>query len=95
MKIKLIQTCSACPEQYDAYLNGTVVGYLRLRHGYFRAEYFGTEVYSASPKGDGFFDNDDERVRHLNAACKAILDAHTNAIVAPTAEEPVYDLEIL
>lgn len=35
----LEQTCYAYPEQYDVFLDGKQVGYLRLRHGYFRCDY--------------------------------------------------------
>lgn len=77
MKIKLIQTCGACPEQYDGYLGEEKIAFLRLRHGRFRAEYKNTVVYTASTNGDGCFD-ENERDLHLNAACKAILEAHNN-----------------
>lgn len=72
--IELRQTCFACPEQYDAFLNGEMVGYLRLRHGYFRVEVpdvRGELVYSADTRGDGAFDPE-ERDEHLNAAREAI-----------------------
>ena len=36
--IELKQTCAWCPEQYDAYSNGKIVGYLRLRSGRFTVE---------------------------------------------------------
>lgn len=58
---KLVQTCGACPEQYDVYLKDQpdqMVGYLRLRHGYFRAEHMGQVVYDAYTKGDGIFEED-------------------------------------
>ena len=55
----LKMTCGACPEQYDVFdSEGKQVGYLRLRHGYFRADYpdcGGVTVYEASPEGDGIF----------------------------------------
>lgn len=36
MTIRFEQTCFACPEQYDAYDKyDNLVGYLRLRHGFF------------------------------------------------------------
>ena len=35
---KLVQTCGACPEQYDVYEGDEEVGYMRLRHGHFHAE---------------------------------------------------------
>ena len=72
--IELVQTCGACPEQYDAYHNGKVVGYLRLRHGYFRAECHGSTVYETATIGDGCFDGD-EREKHLRKAKKAIRRA--------------------
>lgn len=74
MTIKLVQTCGACPEQYDAYQNSEQVGYLRLRHGHFRVEcpdVGGEEVYHAEPFGDGCFECD-ERDRYLSAAAAAI-----------------------
>jgi hypothetical protein len=73
--IKLVLTCSACPEQYDAFLDGKQVGYLRLRHGTFRVDYpdcGGECIYQAVPNGDGEFD-DDERDYYLRFAVDAIL----------------------
>ncbi len=71
---KLIQTCGACPEQYDVFKDEKQVGYLRLRHGYFRADYpdvGGETVYEAYPNGDGVFE-DHERDFYLYEAIKAI-----------------------
>lgn len=36
--VELIQTCGACPEQYDMLLFGKRVGYLRLRHSHCTVE---------------------------------------------------------
>ena len=72
--IELVQTCGACPEQYDAFLDGKQVGYLRLRHGYFSVTYpdvSGEYVYGAEPKGDGLFE-DDERSGYLANARMAL-----------------------
>ena len=73
--IRLVLTCGACPEQYDATdQQGRQVGYLRLRHGGFSVECPGCRgdlVYTAEPRGDGEF-YDDEREQHLRAACEAI-----------------------
>ncbi len=72
--IVLHNTCFCCPEQYDAYLNGIRVGYLRLRHGRFTVECpdtGGDLVYSGYPKGDGRFDPD-EREFFLNEAVDCI-----------------------
>ena len=74
--IELIKTCDWAPEQYDAYLNGKQVGYLRLRHGKFRVDFpdCGDEtIYEAEPNGDGCFD-DDEREKYLTEAKQAILN---------------------
>lgn len=67
----LKETCRACPEQYDVFYDDQEVGYMRLRHGTFRAEYRGEVVYAANTKGDGRF-HDDEREHYLNEACRAI-----------------------
>jgi hypothetical protein len=77
--IKLVLTCGACPEQYDAFdvETGQQVGYLRLRHGGFRVDVpdcGGRTVYAAEPKGDGIFD-DDEREHYLREAVAAIKAA--------------------
>lgn len=74
-------TCPACPEQYDVYTQDKqLVGYLRLRHGHFRADvpYCGGEtVYTTNTKGDGIFD-EDERIPELTNAVKAIADWRLN-----------------
>ncbi len=72
--LQLHQTCGCSPEQYDVYYKEEKIGYLRLRHGRFRAEYKGKIVYSSDTYGDGMF-TDEERHGHLQAASKAILDA--------------------
>lgn len=72
--IILQKTCNACPEQYDAYLDGERVGYLRLRHGRFTVECpdaMEALVYSAYPLGDGEF-TDEERDYFLRYAVDAI-----------------------
>jgi hypothetical protein len=74
---KLVQTCGACPEQYDDPTE--MVGYLRLRHGHFRAEHMDQVVYESPTRGDGAFD-EDERSYHLNQACLALKDALNNDV---------------
>lgn len=73
--LKLVCTCGACPEQYDVFdATGKKVGYLRLRHGFFRAEYpdcLEETVYEAYPRGDGIFEPD-EREMYLKAAVAAL-----------------------
>ena len=74
--IKLLLTCSACPEQYDAYLDGVLVGYLRMRHGNFTVDcpdVSGELVYEAQPEGDGAFESG-EREHFLDCARIAICN---------------------
>ena len=74
-EIKLVETCGACPEQYDAFIGKEQVGYLRLRHGYFRVDYpysGGETIYEAEPKGDGLFE-EFERNYYLGKAKEAIF----------------------
>lgn len=73
-KIRLQQTCIACPEQYDAFISDEKIGYLRLRHGYFYCQFTPTDeiVYGSNTKGDGSFDSDESEY-HLNKAKKALL----------------------
>ncbi|MCV7174778.1 hypothetical protein [Mycolicibacterium sphagni] len=73
-EIRLERTCGACPEQYDAFVGDMQVGYLRLRHGYFRVEVpdsGGVTVYETTTIGDGIF-ADSERDYHLDQARAAI-----------------------
>jgi len=88
-----------CPEQYDVILEGKRVGYLRLRHGYFRADVFSETnddddikvVYEGSPRGDGSFE-DEERHFYLQAAVMAIkLYIETGQILGDS--EPLYEIE--
>lgn len=80
MGYTLFRTGYACPEQWDVYKNERMVGYLRLRHGFFAAWYpdvGGEEIFQAQPKGDGVFE-DDERMGFLKEAVEAI-DVHERA----------------
>ena len=77
-EIRLVQTCGACPEQYDAFIGDELVGYLRLRHGYFTVQYqspSGELVYSAEPQGDGSFE-DREREGYLSIAKMKLVEKH-------------------
>jgi len=74
-------TCGSCPEQYDVFYNGDLLGYLRLRHGCFRVQYpyvGGEVIYEAWPKGNGLFESE-EREYYLNEAVRAI-DNHRKII---------------
>ena len=86
--IALHLTCMACPKQYDAFLDGQQVGYLRLRHGRFTVEVPTVGGYIAyvaeDMDGDGRF-TDDERPRYLQIAAQVIaasLDLVTDEAVA-------------
>ena len=77
--IRLVQTCPACPEQYDAFLGERQVGYLRLRWGEFRVDFpecGGATIYCAAfdDPFKGAFDNDEERAQYLEAAKAAIRE---------------------
>lgn len=75
-EVVLQMTCGACPEQYDAYINGVKVAYLRLRHGYFYVQMpYDSEnkIYEAYPVGDGSFE-EWEREDYLNMAKLKILE---------------------
>jgi hypothetical protein len=76
---RCVCTCSACPEQYNVFdeSSGEQIGYLRLRHGEFRAHFQvvgGPVVYSSSPRGDGCFFDEAERAAELSAAIAAIKE---------------------
>lgn len=73
--LEIKMTCGACPEQYEVFKNGNQVAYYRLRHGEFRVhipDCGGETIYESFPNGDGIFD-DDERLRELTNAMKAVL----------------------
>ena len=62
------------PEQYDVFDGDEKIGYMRLRHGFFRADVTKPATitaYEAYPNGDGCFD-DDERHKYLSEAISAI-----------------------
>ena len=70
-------TCFACPEQYDVLYNGNVVAYVRLRHGYLYCDvpdYNGNIIYEANPRGDGCFQDDEEREHYLNIIKDKIVE---------------------
>lgn len=73
--IRLVMTCRACPEQYDAFdENGTKVGYLRTRWGEYIVccpDHCGEVVHKDDIDDFGEFDPD-KRSFYLNQAVKAI-----------------------
>lgn len=88
--LELKLTCAAMPEQYEAFLDGRQVGYLRLRHGTFRAHYpdhIGSPVYITKTLGDGIFD-DSEREDQIRTALIAVLKADGVENPVPVFELP-------
>lgn len=85
--VVLKQTGAACPEQYEVYTADGVVtvqiGYLRLRHGYFKAVYpdhNGEVAYDANPAGEGAFASEEEREFYLRNAVKALVQHYEKVI---------------
>ena len=71
----LVEISPGHPESYYVEIEEKPVGFLRLRHGHFRAEYREEVVYCAETKGDGTFDAS-ERQTEIEAALRAIGLAH-------------------
>ncbi len=94
--LKLILTCSACPEQYNAVDadTGVHVGYLRMRHGFFSVDYeengADERVYEAQPRGDGLFDAG-ERDYYLKWAVAKLEERRANG--APLGMPPAPDVK--
>lgn len=84
----------AMPEQYDLFREGRQIGYLRLRHGQFKAVYpdhrSAQIVYSANTRGQGSFQDDAERAEELQKAVVALLEADGVANPAPIFEIAPY-----
>jgi len=74
--VRLVKTCSACPEQYDVFQGKRLIGYLRLRHSHFSVDWLpngkldGTaiELLDAGTVGDGEFYDEAEREKYLSLA---------------------------
>lgn len=85
MTIELRKTCSACPEQYDAYdEHGNQVGYLRMRHGIFTVtcpDVHGEMVFNAAPNGDGLFEEEERPfyLAHAKSAIRGWMNSRANA----------------
>lgn len=76
--LKFVQTCGACPEQYDVFKGEEQVGYVRLRWGHMAVtapNYDGELVYEHFFRDgiQGFFDSPEEREFYLAKANEAIL----------------------
>lgn len=82
-KIVFVNTCMACPEQYDAiYEHATgeqkYLAYIRLRHGHLRVsdqpleETFYSHQFEDTWKGG--FDNNEERGKYLQEITNVLCD---------------------
>lgn len=79
--LEFVNTCSACPEQYDVFdKHHNIVGYVRLRWGDLTCKYPDVEgelIYSDSISEDGWiglFDNEEQRLLHLTAIADRIIE---------------------
>ncbi len=79
--IRLVLTCSACPEQYDVFDGDRLIGYLRLRHSEFTARWpdAGGEVvydvfYSPRDHDDWGHFLDEDRDAYLATAVGWLID---------------------
>lgn len=78
-KLIFKQTCIASPEQYDVYLEGKQVAYIRLRWGYLSVEYpnvNGIVIYhhKFTDEYKGSFDTRKERVKYMKIIKYKILE---------------------
>lgn len=78
--LEFVNTCDACPEQYDVYdENHNMVGYVRLRWGGVSCKYpdvNGEVIYVASVSDDGWagmFDSKEQRLHHLTSISNEII----------------------
>lgn len=81
VNVEFHETCSACPEQYDVYIEGIQVGYVRLRWGRLRCDtpdVGGREVYEHFwDEGSlGCFPNDEERDFHLEQIAQILYNEY-------------------
>lgn len=95
--IRLVKTCNACPEQYEAFIGDRYVGYFRLRWGNLRVDYpdcGGETIYEARVGSglQGIFDSEEQRIMYLNRGCRAIL-AKMEGMEVEQDEQPLYILE--
>jgi hypothetical protein len=61
-----VETCGACPEQYDVFFNDKAIGYVRLRHGLLTVRVpnsQGKSIFQVKfdEEWKGNFENQDER----------------------------------
>ena len=88
--ITLEQTCECCPEQYWAYKDSCIIGYIRLRWGHLTCDYLPkgkltnndirvcdkTFNERADDNFKGSFDTEKEREYWLNKCKEALLNKY-------------------
>lgn len=83
MKLRLINTSEAYPEQYGVFdKNSNQVAYMRLRWSYFSVrvpDVDGEEIYHAYTDGDGHF-TDEERNFYIESAKIAIRKYYNSVL---------------
>jgi hypothetical protein len=76
--INFINTCIACPEQYDVYIEGNCIAYIRLRFGQLICTMpFGRKTifeHSFEDSYKGEFTNDKERKYYLALISSKIME---------------------
>lgn len=79
--MNLIQTCSACPEQYDlkSVLDMSMLAYFRLRFGYFRVDFGdcgGETIYGfhLDDTWAGAFDSEEQRIEQLSKGIEKVIE---------------------
>ncbi len=82
------ETCGACPEQYDVYLEGKQVGYVRLRWGGLRCDYpdVGGQTVYRYDFDDGLmgcFDDDKQRDFHLEKIAQSLYNRINESETVP------------
>ncbi len=75
--LKFVETCMACPEQYDVFKDKKQVAYIRLRWGILRVDIpdCGGRVIYKKTFNDGWkgcFDDEKERDKYLNKIAKLL-----------------------
>ena len=75
-------TCHACPEEYDVYIEGKQVAYVRLRWGHLRVDVpdIGGEtvyVYNWKDEWKGFFASDEEKEFHLDSIALILYNRYS------------------
>jgi hypothetical protein len=73
--LRVVRSSYACPESYKVYEQDNLVGFLRLRHGVFRVDYYplqlhkvGVEdsretLYEEFVNSDGIFDDAERKIK--------------------------------